>query len=423
MDGDTIKKCVAIGLAAGITIIYFHKRYKNPYAPPEDDRVERGYVDGCFDLIHSGHLNAIRQAKLHCKHLVVGIHSDEEIARNKGHPVMNQKERYEMLRHLKWVDQVAEDVPYSPSLELLAKYNVDKAFHGDDMPVNEFGVGAYDAIKAAGKLKIVRRTEGVSTTDFIGRLMNTCGTLHHTTSGEVNEGVRGSTIVQQAETDQEKLAKTTLAAQGIKLLQSTRRIAEFSKPFRPSTKDDTVVYIDGAFDMFNIAHATTLKKAKAMGSYLVVGLYDDTTVNTLKGSNYPVATLNERVLCVSSCKWVDDVIIGAPLKVTENMITSLGIDVVACGSHTKTHYFHEKAVVHHMRNHSGELENLFLKESGGRSYYDVPYRMGILKFVDSDFPDLNTQVIAHRVAHNRLAYVKRNADRVNREMAYNKQRS
>jgi len=234
--------------------------------------------------------------------------------------------------------------------------------------------------------------------------------------------VRGSTIVKQAE-DEEQLAKTTLAQQGIKLLQSTRRIAEFSKPFRPSGPHDKVVYIDGAFDMFNIAHATTLQKAKAMGSYLIVGLYDDTTVNTLKGSNYPVATLNERVLCVSSCKWVDDVIIGAPLKITENMVKTLGIDVVVCGSHTKTHYFNEKAVVSHMRNNSGELDNLFLEGSGGRGYYDVPYQMGIIKFVDSDFPDLNTQVIAHRVAHNRLAYVKRNADRVNREMEYNKKRS
>ena len=65
-----------------------------------------------------------------CKKLVVGIHSNEEIERNKGPPVMTQSERYEMLNHIKWVDEIAYDVPYSPSLDILDKYGCEKAFHG-----------------------------------------------------------------------------------------------------------------------------------------------------------------------------------------------------------------------------------------------------------------------------------------------------
>ena len=54
-------------------------------------------------------------------------------------------------------------MPYSPSIELLDRVGADFSVHGDDMPTNEYGVGAYDAIRDAGRLKIVKRTEGVST--------------------------------------------------------------------------------------------------------------------------------------------------------------------------------------------------------------------------------------------------------------------
>ena len=44
----------------------------------------RAYIDGCFDVMHSGHYNAIRQAKTLCDVLVVGVHSDKEIKKHKG---------------------------------------------------------------------------------------------------------------------------------------------------------------------------------------------------------------------------------------------------------------------------------------------------------------------------------------------------
>merc|ERR1719473_1356192 len=76
----------------------------------------RGYIDGCFDIMHSGHYNAIRQAKCICDTLVVGIHSDAEIEENKALPVMKQNERYALLEHIKWIDEVLHDVPYSPEM-------------------------------------------------------------------------------------------------------------------------------------------------------------------------------------------------------------------------------------------------------------------------------------------------------------------
>lgn len=55
--------------------------------------------------------------------------------------------------------------------------------------------------------------------------------------------------------------------------------------------NDRIVYIDGSFDMLHIGHIKTLKKAKSMGDYLIVGLYDDETILEKKGCNYPVLSL------------------------------------------------------------------------------------------------------------------------------------
>ncbi|CAK0855946.1 unnamed protein product, partial [Prorocentrum cordatum] len=142
-------------------------------SPPSDGepRPTRGYVDGCWDIMHSGHYNAIRQAKSLCDVLVVGVHSDAEIEENKAVPVMRQAERYALLEHIKWVDEIAHDVPYSPEIATLENCRADFCVHGDDMPVNAQGVCAYDEMRQSGRLRIVKRTEGVSTTDLIGRLL------------------------------------------------------------------------------------------------------------------------------------------------------------------------------------------------------------------------------------------------------------
>merc|ERR1712060_65508 len=114
-------------------------------------------------------------------------------------------------------------------------------------------------------------------------------------------------------------------------LASTRRITEFSTAGMP-TKDDRVVYACGSFDMFHIGHAQFLKDARALGTFLFVGIHDDLEVAAAKGPCYPVMTLNERVLNVCACKWVDDVIIGAPRRVSMDLVKTWGIHAVVRGS-------------------------------------------------------------------------------------------
>lgn len=81
-------------------------------------------------MAHFGHANQLRQSKLFGRYLIAGVHNDEEVTRNKGPPVFNEQERYRMVRAIKWVDEVAEDAPYSTTVETLDKYNVDFCIHG-----------------------------------------------------------------------------------------------------------------------------------------------------------------------------------------------------------------------------------------------------------------------------------------------------
>lgn len=68
----------------------------------------RVYMDGCFDVMHYGHANALRQARALGDQLVLGLISDDEIRRAKGPPVMNYKERKTLVGANKWVDEVID---------------------------------------------------------------------------------------------------------------------------------------------------------------------------------------------------------------------------------------------------------------------------------------------------------------------------
>ena len=142
-----------------------------PVPSLSEDNCDRIYIDGCWDIMHSGHFNAIRQAKMLGRTLVVGIHSDEEIMRNKGMPVMNNEERVSMVRACKWVDEVVENAPYSASIEWLDSVNCRYIAHGDDIAINCEGLDAYGQLKSANRFKVIKRTEGISTTSIVGKLL------------------------------------------------------------------------------------------------------------------------------------------------------------------------------------------------------------------------------------------------------------
>lgn len=86
---------------------------------------------------------------------------------------MNEAERYESLRHCKWVDEVIPDAPWVIDQEFLDKHKIDFVAH-DSLPYADYsgaGNDVYEFVKAAGKFKETKRTEGISTSDIIMRIV------------------------------------------------------------------------------------------------------------------------------------------------------------------------------------------------------------------------------------------------------------
>ncbi|KAK5987434.1 putative choline-phosphate cytidylyltransferase [Cladobotryum mycophilum] len=141
-------------------------------APPLG-RPVRVYADGVFDLFHLGHMRQLEQAKKAFPQttLVVGVTGDYDTHKYKGLTVMSAKERAESLRHCKWVDEVIEDCPWIATTDFLDKYGLDYVAH-DDLPYEAVDCDdIYQPIKEAGKFLVTQRTEGVSTTGIITRIV------------------------------------------------------------------------------------------------------------------------------------------------------------------------------------------------------------------------------------------------------------
>jgi choline-phosphate cytidylyltransferase len=104
-------------------------------------------------------------------YLIVGVTGDEETHKRKGLTVLSGKERAETVRHCKWVDEVVENCPWIVTPEFLERHQIDYVAH-DDIPYGaDEGDDIYAPIKAAGKFLVTQRTEGVSTTGIITKIV------------------------------------------------------------------------------------------------------------------------------------------------------------------------------------------------------------------------------------------------------------
>jgi len=129
-----------------------------------------GFTNGCFDLMHAGHLSLFKEAKKHCSKLIVGLNSDSSVARLKGvhRPIIAERDRLEMLSIIKLVDAVVvfeEDTP----IELINALKPHILIKGQDYARANI-VGADEVEAEGGKVVRAKMVEGISTTSIIDKI-------------------------------------------------------------------------------------------------------------------------------------------------------------------------------------------------------------------------------------------------------------
>ena len=128
------------------------------------------FTNGCFDILHPGHIASLSDAAREADFLVVGLNSDESARRLKGagRPILDEQSRATMLASLIMVDAVVifgEDTP----LELIELIRPDVLVKGGDYTIEQI-VGAREVIAAGGRVVINPIVEGFSTTGIIGKI-------------------------------------------------------------------------------------------------------------------------------------------------------------------------------------------------------------------------------------------------------------
>ncbi len=130
------------------------------------------FTNGCFDLLHPGHVDLLQRARALGDRLIVGLNSDESVRALKGptRPIWNEQERAAMLLALRCVDQVVIFNERAPA-RLIEDLRPDVLVKGGDWPVERI-VGAKTVLKYGGHVHSIPLLQGYSTTSIIARLQD-----------------------------------------------------------------------------------------------------------------------------------------------------------------------------------------------------------------------------------------------------------
>ena len=163
LDLEHVKMRVAEWRAAGETIVF---------------------TNGCFDLLHVGHITLLEDCRRFGSKLVLGLNADSSVCRLKGptRPIVGEQERARVMAALAAVDAVVlfeEDTP----LEIIRELRPNVLVKGGDYTI-ETVVGHEEVIAAGGRVEIVPTVEGFSTTNIVNKLTENSATGNSATSEE-----------------------------------------------------------------------------------------------------------------------------------------------------------------------------------------------------------------------------------------------
>lgn len=149
-----------------------------------------------------------------------------------------------------------------------------------------------------------------------------------------------------------------------------QRASTTSQPTGAATR----VYVDMVGDLFHAGHVALLQAAREYGDHLVVGVLSDESAAAYK--RRPIMTMAERVTLVEACRYVDEVVPGAPLVVDDDFLAAHRIDVVVHGDD--------------------------LSPEAAATVYPAPLAAGSLRYV-ARTSDISTTQLIHRVLGQRAA--------------------
>lgn len=120
---------------------------------------------GTFDVLHIGHVNILKRARLLGDRLIVGVSSDAlNFSKKKRYPVYPETERCEIVSALSFVDDVFLEESLELKGEYIKKFNADILVMGDDWK------GRFDMFKNLCEVLYLPRTDGISTTKLIAEI-------------------------------------------------------------------------------------------------------------------------------------------------------------------------------------------------------------------------------------------------------------
>ena len=128
------------------------------------------FTNGCFDLLHLGHVDYLEKARNLGDKMVVGVNTNASVNRLKGdsRPICPEYSRLRVLAALEFVDAVVlfdEDTP----LELIEALNPDILVKGNDYAIHQI-VGSDSVLKNGGEVKTIPLVDGFSTTNIINKI-------------------------------------------------------------------------------------------------------------------------------------------------------------------------------------------------------------------------------------------------------------
>jgi D-glycero-beta-D-manno-heptose 1-phosphate adenylyltransferase len=131
------------------------------------------FTNGCFDILHLGHVDYLEKARALGDKLIVGLNTDSSVKKIKGpnRPVNDDYSRARIMASLEFVDAVIlfeEDTPF----DLISYLKPDILVKGDDYTIEKI-IGSDIVLKNGGSVKTVPLVKGYSTSNIISKIKNT----------------------------------------------------------------------------------------------------------------------------------------------------------------------------------------------------------------------------------------------------------